>query len=59
MKVTLGKTYEGIGNSILTFGKTIKGRLTEFHAPNNHAVLICEKREFPCNVIFKTLKEVK
>lgn len=59
MKVTLGKTYEGIGYSGMMNDQKVRGRLTEFYSPNNHAILICEKRECPCEVIFKTLKEVK
>lgn len=59
MKVTLGKTYEGIGYSGLTDEQKVRGKLTEFYSPHNHAILICEKRGIPCAIKFKTLKEVK
>lgn len=59
MKVKLGKTYEGIGYVGMTDGQKVKGRLTEFYAPENNAILICEKTGIPCEVKFKTLKEIK
>jgi len=59
MKVTIGKTYEGIGYIGTTDGEKVIGRLIEFYSPHDHAILVCEKTNIPCAVKFRTLKEVK
>lgn len=59
MKLKLGNNYSAIGYSGLTDGKEVKGRLTEYFKPHDHAIIVCEETRIPCAVKYNTLKPLK